>query len=155
MRNPFHSRAALTSAPGLILLLVSAAAAEIPDLSAEQLERQAESIITGTLVHTYHRKETKGDYEYTHSLAEIVVDGVRKGQDIEAGDRVYVRYWRKRFVGNGRPETGHFGHRGVPNEGTHVLLFLEGDRADGFDVLSPNGIAALPTGTPRRDADDE
>jgi len=153
MRNPFHSRAALTSAPGLLLLLVGAAAAEIPDLSVEQLERRAESIITGTLVHAYHRKEKKGDYEYTHSLAEIVVDEVRRGQDIDAGDRLYVRYWRNRFVGNGRPETGHFGHRGVPNEGTRVLVFLKGNRGDGFDVLPPNGFATPPTGAAQRAAD--
>lgn len=121
------------------------AAAEIPNLSVAQLEKRAQAILTGKLTHIYHRSEKQGDYEYTHHLAEIVVDEVRAGQDIQPGDRVYVRYWRKRYVGAGRPEPGHYGHRGLPKAGERCIAYLKGSRADGYDALSPNGFAPLTT----------
>jgi hypothetical protein len=129
------------AALGLAQVVSGKAPAEIPNLSAEELSEAAAAIVTGKISRIYTRTQTRGDYEYTHSLAEIVLDEVRQGQDLRSGDRLYVRYWRKRYVGTADPETGHYGHRGAPKEGERALVYLKGNRADGYDVLSPNGFA--------------
>jgi hypothetical protein len=131
----------LMAAMGLTHILSDIALAEIPNLSAEELSEAAEAIVTGKLSRIYARTERRGDYEVTHSIAEIVLEDVRQGQDLRSGDRLYVRYWRKRYIGTADPEPGHYGHRGAPKEGNRTLVYLKGNRADGYDVLSPNGFA--------------
>jgi hypothetical protein len=143
MGKRLRSYVGLVLAAGLVHVFHGTSMAEIPNLSSEQLQKNADVIVTGKVAAIYTRPESQGDYEYSHRIAEIVVDEVRQGQDMRAGDRLYVRYWSKRFVGEGNPETGHFGHRGVPAEGERAVAHLKGNRNDGYDVLSPNGLTGI------------
>jgi peptidyl-dipeptidase Dcp len=113
---------------------------EIPRQSADALSQTASHHFTGTTVQVYQHVVTHGDYLRTLSVAEIDVDQVLKGTEIKGGDRVYVRYWGKKYQGAGHPPPGHYGHWDPPTTKDRVEVFVKGDRTTGYDVLSPNGF---------------
>ena len=121
-------------------LCLGYASAEIAEQSKEELKTSASHILTGTVVRTYERKEMRGGIEYTYSVAEVAVGHVHKGADVVADDRVYVRYWRKKWIGSGNPPPDHYGHWNIPVSGDTAEIYVKGDRKTGFDVLSPNGF---------------
>jgi hypothetical protein len=119
---------------------VPSARAEIPNQSQEQLGASASHVLKGVVERTYEQKERRGDFEYTHCVAEIAVAQAEKGTEIAAGDRVFVRYWRKRWLAGGNPPPDHYGHRSVPDKSDSVEVYVKGNRKSGFDVVSPNGF---------------
>ena len=134
---------ALASASG------SKAVAEIPDLSLADLQQSATQVITGKVIRIYSVVErTSSDWETTYRVAEIQVEGLETGEPI--GSLAYVRFWRKQYVGNGLAPPGYYGHRGTPQPGDSVQIFVEKAADGGYDVLSPNGF-----GVRKRDGGDE
>ncbi|HJQ79378.1 MAG TPA: hypothetical protein VJ828_05455 [Lacipirellulaceae bacterium] len=124
--------------------LAGAAYAEIPNKSPDQLEELASHIFTGKVMKIYSTVDRSSPkWEFTYSVAEIQVADVEKGE--HEGRLAYVRFWRKRFMGDGPPEPSHYGHRGVPKVGSHTRVYVMTEEEDGgYDVLSPNGFAADP-----------
>ena len=135
-----------------IVLLASATAAglsdrafaEIPNRTPAQLEELASHIFSGKVVKIYSTVDRSSpNWEFTYSVAEIQVADIEKGE--HEGRLAYVRFWHKRFMGDGPPEPSHYGHRGVPKVGSHARVYVMTDEEDGgYDVLSPNGFAADP-----------
>jgi len=129
---------------GLAALLVAStvANAERPAQSRERLLESASHAMTGTVVRTYEHHEQKDDrgFEWTYGIAEIKVALVTKGSDIKAGDRAFVRYWEKKWVGRGSPPPDSNGNWDIPVATDSVEVFVEGDRQTGYDVLQPNGF---------------
>ena len=122
------------------LLVMSDARAEIPRLSKEKLQAAASHALTGTVERIYERKEKRGDFELTYGVAEVAVERVDQGTDIVANDRVFVRFWHQKWMGNGNPPPGHSGHWDIPAKTDSAEIFVKGNRKTGFDVLSPNGF---------------
>lgn len=122
------------------LVVVTYAEAEIPNKSLQELRASASHALAGTVQRTYEQKEKRGDFEYTYGVAEVAVERVGKGADFIAGDRVFVRYWRKKWIGSGNPPPEHYGHRNIPEKAGSAEIYVKGDRKTGFDVLSPNGF---------------
>lgn len=130
------------------LVATTFATAEIPNQSKPDLHAEASHVLAGTVRQTYERKEQRGHFEYTHCVAEIAVERVDKGTGVAAGDRVFVRYWRKKWTGEGHALPDHYGHRNVPGGGDSVEVYVGGDRKTGFDVVSPNGFFAVTKAKP-------
>jgi len=124
-------------------VVAGTANAEIPKMSKEELQKFASHALVGTIEQTYERKETRRDYEYVYGVAEVNVDRVSQGEEIEEGDRVFVRYWKKRWTGPGNPSPGHYGHWNIPDSSDKAEIYIKGDRKTGYDVLSPNGFFKL------------
>ena len=122
------------------LLAMSYARAEIPKQSKEKLQALASHALTGTIERVYEHKEKRGDYEFTHGVAEVAVERVDKGTDVVANDRVFVRFWRQKWIGEGNSPPGHSGHWNIPARTDTAEIYVKGDRKTGFDVLSPNGF---------------
>ena len=122
------------------LMVMSYADAEIPKRSKNELQASASHALTGTVERIYEQKEKQGDFEYTYGVAEVAVERVDKGADVVANDRVFVRYWRNKWIGNGNPPPGHSGHWDIPAKTDSAEIYVKGDRKIGFDVLSPNGF---------------
>src|SRR5262249_15436292 len=78
--------------------LAGRARAEKVPLSPEELRETATHVIVGKVAAIYERTETGPQWKYTHYLAEVKVEKAEKG-DVKAGDLLYVRYWRKAWVG--------------------------------------------------------
>lgn len=122
-------------------MMVTGVSAEIPNRSPEKLEDAASHVVVGEVLRIYRSVEKRTHKERTHSIAELAVREVRKGENISRGDHVFARYWRDRWIGPGNPDPGHFGHRGVPEAGDRVVVYLSGDQSKGYRVVSPNGFA--------------
>jgi hypothetical protein len=124
------------------LLGISDVNAERPAQSRERLLETASHAIHGTVVHTYERQEKKDGrgFEWTYGVAEIKVVRVAKGSEIKAGDRTFVRYWEKKWVGGGSPPPDSNGNWEIPSATDSVEVFVEGNRETGYDVLQPNGF---------------
>jgi len=132
----------------LVAVYASTSVGEIPNRSEKRLTESASHIVSGKVVRTYERtKKTSANFERTYGVAEISADDVKKGADIAPGDRVFVCYWRKRWIGQGEPTPDHYGHRNIPAEKDSVVVYLKGDRKRGFDVMSPNGFFAVTKAT--------
>lgn len=122
------------------LMVMSHANAEIPKQSKKELQASASHALTGTVERVYEQKEKRAEFEYTYGVAEVAVESVDKGADVVANDRVFVRYWRKKWIGNGNPPPDHYGHGNIPAKTDTAEIYVKGDRKTGFDVLSPNGF---------------
>jgi hypothetical protein len=126
--------------------------AEKVDLTPEQLRKTATHVVSGEVTAIYSREVKRGKWDYTHYVAELSVDNVEKGEGIEAGELIYVRYWSKRWTGGGLPPPDTSGHRGRPSEGDSLRIYLARDAYDGFtrdnndggfNVIGANGFEEL------------
>jgi hypothetical protein len=118
------------------------ACAEIPNMSSEKMQEIATHIFTGKVVKIYSTVErTSPQWEFTYSVAELDLTDVEKGE--HDGRLAYVRFWRRRYLGDGPPEPGHYGHRGVPKVGSQTRVYVMTEEDGGYDVLSPNGFAPI------------
>ena len=127
--------------------------AEKVDMPPAGLRKVATHVITGTVAKIYERKSREGTWNYTRYVAEIHIKTVEKGEGLSVDGLVYVRYWRRSWAGPGMvpPSTG--GHRGLPNEGDAIRIYLASKAYDGFfsdnddggfNVIGANGFEALP-----------
>ena len=81
-------------------------------------------------------------------VMSLVVDDPLKGEDIEVGDHVFARFWRKAWLGPAvLTPPGTYGFRPVPSLGDSVGVYLQGDRKAGFEVLHPNGFFEIGDAT--------
>ncbi|HIK91419.1 MAG TPA: hypothetical protein EYG03_05460 [Planctomycetes bacterium] len=137
--------------PVVFLSLTPIARAEIVPRSQKQLESMASHVVNGEVKNIYSREERKGNFEYTHFVAEIAVRQVSKGKDLAAKDRVYVRYWRKVWLGRKEDTPSDpYGQYPRPTKGDVVDLYLQGNRAAGHDVAYPNGFYKITTPSKKR-----
>lgn len=140
--------------------LVAAAApanAEKVDLSPAELRSTATHVVTGQVVAIYQREERRGDWSYTRYLAELQVDQCEKGEGISPSQLVYLRYWHRKWTGDGSPPPSTTGHRGLPQEKQFVRVYLarnaydgynKDNRDGGFNVVFANGFEPVPADEP-------
>jgi hypothetical protein len=128
-----------------ILTLAAVAAVAIParaekaPLSREELHKTATHIVTGQVVAVYGRTETTGDWKYTRYVAEVRVGECEKGDGVKKGDLVYVRYYKRAWVGQGKMPPSSAGHSGTPIEGESVRVYVARNAYDGFTTDNNDG----------------
>ena len=137
----------------LLVAMATTLLAEKVNMSPAALKKTATHVVTGKVTAIYTRTEAKGDWRYTHYCAEVKVDKTEKGEGLDAGSLVYVRYWRKAWTGAARDmPAGTSGHRGLPTEGQTLRIYLAKNAYDGFgndnkdggfNVIGANGFEAL------------
>ncbi|MGE4158553.1 MAG: hypothetical protein AB7F75_05605 [Planctomycetota bacterium] len=128
------------------------ARAEKVDLSPENLLKTATHVVVGEVVQIYTRKENTANREITHYVAEVRVKKAEKGEGLKEEGLIYVRYFTKRWTGSGMMPPDTNGHRGLPEVGTTLRIYLAcnayngfGETKDGgFDVIGANGFERLP-----------
>lgn len=136
---------------------VSSARAEKVDMSPEELRKTATHVVTGKVMAVYEQTETAGNWSHTRYVAEIRADGTEKGDGVNKGDLVYARYWHRTWIGKaGGPPPDTAGHRGLPNNGDSIRVYLARNAYDGFDpdnkdggfnVIGANGFEKLKPDT--------
>ncbi len=129
----------------LLILMVGAARAEKAPLSPEELRETATHVVVGEVEQIFARQENANDYEYTRYVAEVRVEKSEKGDGLKAGELMYVRYWRRRWVGPGDPPVGTSGHRGLPSEGQAVRVHAVRNGYDGFGRTNDGGFNVIGT----------
>lgn len=138
------------------IALVGPVRAEKVDMSAEELRKTATHVVIGQVTAVYERTETEGDWKYTRYVAEVRVGECEKGDGIQKGDLVYVRYWRRSWVGKGQMPPSTVGHRELPSAGETIRVYLARNAYDGFspdnkdggfNVIGANGFEKLRPGS--------
>lgn len=126
----------------LVLMLFFSAMpvnAEKVNLTHERLHQTATHVITGTVKNIYSKTETTTNWKLTKYIAEIKISECQKGNDIEKGALIYVRYWSRIWIGDAPCPTSTTGHRGLPGEGMFVRVYLAQNAYDGFDLNNNDG----------------
>ncbi len=129
----------VAAAVGLAVLGFSGSVqAELPPLSAEDLESMATDIIQGKVVQVYsvEAKREQGFVDRLYAI-EVAVTTVKKGEGITAGEVIYARTWKSAKRPSGWAGPG--GQYEIPKVGAQVTVYLKGDKG-AFDALTPNGI---------------
>ncbi|QDU64269.1 hypothetical protein Pan216_51580 [Planctomycetes bacterium Pan216] len=125
--------------------LAPAAWAALPPRSPEELQSDANVVVTGKVKEVFHKKRSEKGFVRTYFVAEVVVDEVSKGEGPSPGQVLYMRYW----VLKSSPEgwVGPSGLRGAPKRGDTIRAYLKRAADGGFDVLDPNGVSVVKSGT--------
>lgn len=131
--------------------------AEKADLSRDELRRTATHVIVGRAEKTYCRVLTRVGWKRLQYVTLVRVFACEKGDFIQKGDFIPVRYWHSGgWSGKGPAPniSGTNGHRGLPAENDVCRIYLArncydgfgGDNHDGgFNVVGANGFERLRT----------
>jgi hypothetical protein len=76
----------------------------------------------------------------TSAVAELQVESVLKGIDVQPGDKISVKYWWRKWLPGTAPMPGSDGNAKLPTEGETLQVYLSGTRGTGYQVLLPNGF---------------
>jgi hypothetical protein len=112
-------------------------------LSPEELRATATHIVVGQVTAVYTRAETSGDWQYTHYLAEVRIAETEKGDGLKKGEPVYVRYWQRRWISRQKQPPSTIGHRGLPNQGDTIRVYVARNAYDGFGNTSDGGFNVI------------
>lgn len=74
------------------MLMSMPVTAEMAPLRDAARENAASHIVTGTVVRKTERSQLQGSVVHFNGEAEIEVDSVQKGKELNVGERVVVRY---------------------------------------------------------------
>jgi len=156
----------------LLCAIAPAVHAEKASLSPDRLKQTATHVVVGKVHFIYMRSDNghtqpnqarssdARDWAYTRYLAEVQIQSTEKGEHLQPGELVYVRYWTRRWRGKGPIPTSTGGHRGLPSQGDTVRIYLARNAYDGFtfqnhdngfNVIGANGFEriASPSGIPQ------
>jgi hypothetical protein len=133
LKTPIRSIAA---AIALLALAAGAAHAEKAPLSEAQRLAEATHVIEGEVLAVYAFEEPKDGGTVRRSVAEVKVSRVEKGEGLEAGRLVYLRFWKMTRV----VAPGASGQEREPRPGERVRAYLRRGEDGGLDALFPNGI---------------
>lgn len=122
-----------------LCLAASLTGAEKANMSPESLRRVATHVVVGKVAAIYQRSRDGGGWRYTHYVAEVAVKECEKGEGLEAGGLVYVRYWTREWRGWGEQPASTIGHRGLPAEGDTLRIYLARNAYDGFTEDNKDG----------------
>ena len=132
-----------------IVALVAALAATAParaekvPLSPAELRATATHVVVGQVTAVFTRSETTADWKYTHYIAEVRVAESEKGDGLKKGELVYARYWQRQWVGRDKQPPSTIGHRGLPNSGETIRVYLAKNAYDGFGNTNDGGFNVI------------
>jgi hypothetical protein len=139
----FYCGQRLVAAGLLWGVLAGSVRAEKEPLSPEELRETATHVVVGKAAQIFARTEKVNNYEYTRYVAEIRVGKVEKGDGIKPGELMYVRYWRKRWLGPGNPPPDTSGHSGRPTAGQTLRIYAAKNAYDGFGTAKDGGYNVI------------
>lgn len=125
-------------------ILDNVAIAEVPPMEPAKLEAYATHVLEGKLGRVYTSVEKSKEWETTHSVGEVQVSTVNKGE--VPGKLAYVRFWHRKYIGQGEGPDGAYGHRDIPAVGSDIRVFARQADDGGLDVVLPNGLVAVEKG---------
>jgi hypothetical protein len=138
--------------PLLLLLTISTGAnGERVDMPPAWLKKTATHVIIGTVTAVYESKVDDKEWSTTRYVAEVRIKTTEKGDGLNTGDLVYVRYWHRRWISAAPPQLNTNGHRGLPSPGQTLRIYLARNAYNGagvsndggFDVVFANGFEKL------------
>ena len=131
----------LTTAVMVTFLLISHCSAALPPLSPEELQNDAEAIVTGEAVSIEALKTRdhlfSSDYDWKIVIT-LRITSVSKSARFAEGEEIQIHCWK---VGNRSDGwAGPSGHLGIPDQGAVAKFYLKKSQAGQWAPLQPNGI---------------
>ena len=117
--------------------------AEKAPMSKEALTKVATHVVTGKVKAVYAREKVEGRWRVQRYVAEVEVASVEKGDGLEKGGLVYVRYWTRDWAGRGPQPPSTSGHVGLPKEGAKMRIYLARNAYDGFGETDDGGFNVI------------
>ena len=133
---------------GMAVVSATALFAAIPNRTPEQLQKDADVIVVGTVQEIHARRTTDELWDRQEGTVLFLVDKVEKEKDglkIEAGDQLNVGFWTMRWVGP-RDEVPPYGaghHLPKPDPQAKVRVFVQIEDDGTYKAVLPNGFAPL------------
>jgi S1-C subfamily serine protease len=128
-------------------LVIGPPRAVAADEDLEKLRSDASHIVVGGVKAIYSFEQTTPDWTMSHRLAEVEVAEVEKGEGIEPGQLIYVRYSVQSDPAGAAAKTPY------PNVRSTFHLFLKRAADGGYDLLLPGG-AQIVDGQPAAETAD-
>lgn len=110
---------------------------------SDELTAMATHIVVGKIEGVFERRISNGIRVETHHVAEVRVTDVQKGENITAGELVYVHYWTRAITISAKLVPYDIGQREHPQPDDQVRVFLIHGNDNRFDVIEPNGFEKL------------
>lgn len=139
----------------LCLAVASATAlyAAIPNQTPEQLQKNADLIVVGTIQEIHARRTTDELWDDQVGTVLFLVEKVEKGEKVGPGDQLKIGFWTKNWVG---PEgaqipphgSGHYVPKADPDAKVRVFVKIKDDGS--YEAVLPNGFAPLSTKKPAK-----
>lgn len=118
--------------------------AALPSLSLDELTADASYVFTGKVLRIYcDEQRDSAEWTTKHYIAEVRIDRQEKGR--LAGKLAYVRYYEKRFTGDGPQPAGNYGHRPAPKQDNVVRVYAIESEDGALNATQPNGWKIIPT----------
>jgi S1-C subfamily serine protease len=112
-----------------------------PEERVAALQEQASHIVVGGVKAIYSYEQQTPDWQLSHRVAEIAVAEVEKGEGLEPGQLMYVRYSvSKPAAGAAEPN--------YPNVRSTFRLFVKRMADGGYDLLMPGGAQVIDSDQP-------
>ena len=132
---------------GLLLAsLTLPTVAELPPIPAERRLAQAGFIVEGEVLSVTHtdnplprKSEARGRFVNRNYTAQVRILKVEKGDGLEVGQTVSIRYWKAQERPRGWAGPG--GQYQLPNTGQRIRAYL--GSSNEHNLLNPNGWEPL------------
>ncbi len=114
--------------------------AELPPLSAAELQQQASHVVRGKVVQVYSaEKEPRPGFSDRLFAIELNISQTSKGEGLAPEQTIFIRTWQAAIRPRGWVGPG--GQSRIPRQGEDVTVYVRGEQG-AYDALIPNGISA-------------
>jgi hypothetical protein len=127
----------------LLGMVACVAHAEKVNMTPARLQKTATHVIVGTVTKISTSKTTDAEWETTSYVADVRIKTLEKGEGIKVGDLVQVRYWHRTWIGPKGPRFDTNGHRGLPQAGETLRIYLAQNAYDGFGTTNDGGFNVI------------
>jgi S1-C subfamily serine protease len=134
-------RLAREGEPMTATLVIGTPRASVPEDLVADLTEQASHIVVGGVKAIYSFEQQTPDWQVSHRVAEVATANVEKGEGIEPGELMYVRYTVS------KPTAGA-AEAVYPNVRSTFRLFVRRSADGGYDLLLPGGAQIVENEQP-------
>jgi hypothetical protein len=137
---------------GLAVVSASALFAAIPNQTPEQLQKNADLIVVGTVQEIHAQRTTDELWDRQTGTVLFLVEQVEKGDKIGPGDQMNIGFWTTDWVGpeGQQPPHGNGHYLPKPDPKAKVRVFVQIKEGGSYEAALPNGFAPLAAKKPSK-----
>lgn len=145
-------RAGIVLSIGIAVASATALFAAIPNQTPEQLQKNADVIVVGTVQEIHAQRTTDELWDRQKGTVLFLVEQAEKGDKIGSGDQMNIGFWTTHWVGpEGKQPTHGNGHYlPKPDPVAKVRVFVQVKEDGGYEALLPNGFVSLSAKKPTK-----
>jgi hypothetical protein len=145
-------RAGIVLSIGIAVASATALFAAIPNQTPEQLLKNADVIVVGTVQEIHAQRTTDELWDRQTGTVLFLVEQVEKGDKIGPGDQMNIGFWTTDWVGpeGKQPPHGNGHYLPKPDPAAKVRVFVQIKEDGSYEALLPNGFVSLSAKKPTK-----